>query len=267
MRGVRPGCVGIAHWRRRFRRFLGKTATASGLLKRKHQPNTRMKPNHARRTTGAFTGWDLLIVIVTVVLFLGVFLPFLARPRGGTASRINCISQLKQIGLAFRMWSNDNGESFPMRLSTQSTNGGTMEFNLTGEVWRHFQMISNELNTPKVLACNEDKKRSRTSDWSVFTNNSHLSYFVGLDADETMPQTILSGDRNLTSPTIQPVKGVLNVTANDRIEWTKAIHNQQGNVGLGDSSAHQYTPGLIHRQFQSVFVSTTQGVHRIALPE
>jgi hypothetical protein len=29
-----------------------------------------------------------------------------------------------------------------------------------------------------------------------------LSYFVGLDADETIPQTILAGDRNLVGKTI-----------------------------------------------------------------
>jgi len=214
-----------------------------------------------------FTGWDLLICVVTVVLFLGVFLPVLARPRGRGVPRITCISNLKQIGLAFRIWANDHGEKFPMALTVAETNGGTMDFNLTGEVWKHFQIISNELVTPKILACNEDKKRSRTSDWSVFTNNSHLSYFVGLDADETMPQTILSGDRNLTSPTIKPVRGVLNVTAKDQVEWTKAIHDQAGNVGLGDGSAAQLTQQSLNKQFQAAFNSTTQAVHRIALPE
>jgi len=104
-------------------------------------------------------------------------------------------------------------------------------------------------------------------DWSLFTNNSHLSYFVGLDADETKPQTILSGDRNLISATIMPLKGVLNVTTKDQIEWTKAIHNQAGNVGLGDGSAHQSTTPTLNKQFQAAFNSTTQAVHRIALPE
>ena len=142
-----------------------------------------------------------------------------------------------------------------------------MDFNLTGEVWKHFQIVSNELVTPKVLACSEDKKRSRTSGWSVFTNNSHLSYFVGLDADETMPQTILTGDRNVISPTVKPVKGVLNITPNDRVEWTKAIHNQAGNFGLADGSASQATSIQISKQFQAAVVSTTQAVYRIALPE
>jgi hypothetical protein len=221
-----------------------------------------MKPQHATGRRGGFTKWDLLIVVVAVTMVLGFLL--MPRPGGGKAkaSRINCISNLKQIGLAFRMWSNDNGEKFPM-----ATNSGTMEFNLTGEVWRHFQAISNEVNTPKVFVCALDKQRSRPADWRDFTNNSHLSYLAGLDADETKPQTILSGDRNLTSATVKPVNGVLNLTTSDRLEWTKKIHNQNGNIGLGDGSAQQVTSESLNRQLQAAFLSTTQAVHRLALPE
>lgn len=226
-----------------------------------------MKPNHARRRTGGFTGWDLLICVVTAVLGATFFLTWSARGCKAPATRINCVSNLKQIGLAFRMWANDHDEKFPMQLSASGTNGGTMEFNLSGEVWRHFQIISNEINTPKVFVCQEDKKRSRTGDWGAFSNNSHLSYFVGLDADETMPQTILSGDRNVISPTVKPVKGVLNITTNDRVEWTKAIHKEAGNIGLADGSASQATSLQLSKQFQVALVSTTQAVHRLALPE
>jgi prepilin-type processing-associated H-X9-DG protein len=190
------------------------------------------------------------------------------RPIGckAKASRINCVSNLKQIGLAFRMWSNDHGEKFPMQSSMFGTNGGTMEFNLTGAVWRHFQMLSNELNTPKVLVCPDDKARSRITDWPSLTNNSHLSYFVGLDGDETRPQTILSGDRSLTG-TIKPIKGVLLMSTNNRITWTSEIHKNAGNIALADGSAHQFTTPALARQFQAVFASTTQAVHRLALPE
>jgi hypothetical protein len=165
------------------------------------------------------------------------------------------------------MWANDHDEKFPMQLSVSGTNGGTMDFNLTGEVWRHFQITSNEINTPKVFFCSDDMKRSRTGDWNAFTNNSHLSYFVGLDADETMPQTILSGDRNLASTTVKAEKGVFSVTANDRVEWTKAIHKEAGNVGLADGSASQCTPDHLNRQFQAAFQSTFQAVQRLAIPE
>jgi len=228
-----------------------------------------MNTNSSKRigsATRGFTGWDLLICVVTVVLFLGVFLPVLIKPKNRRSERIICVSNLKQIGLAFRMWSNDHYDRFPVVVAAAETNGGTMDFNLTGDVWRHFQVISNELNTPKVLVCPKDN-RKKVVDWGPFTNNAHLSYFVGLDADETKPQTILSGDRNLISATIKPLKGVLNVTTNDHVEWTKAIHNQAGNFALADGSAQQIAPYHLNKQFQAAFNSTTQAVHRIALPE
>ena len=222
-----------------------------------------MRLKHSTRTKSrAFTGWDLLICVVTVVLLLGFLLPAMTKQRG-SSNRINCVSNLKQIGLAFRMWSNDKGDKFPMH----NTNGGTMEFCLTGEVWRHFSIISNELNTPKMLVCATDTARQRVSNFAQFTNNSHLSYFVGLDAEETMPQTILTGDRNIISPTVKPVKGVLSISTNNRVEWTKAMHNQAGNVGLADGSASQATSAQLNKQFQAAAISTTQAVYRIALPE
>jgi prepilin-type processing-associated H-X9-DG protein len=154
-----------------------------------------------------------------------------------------------------------------MQLPSDSSNGGTMEFNLTGEVWRHFRILSNELSTPKVLACASDAARQPVSSFDEFTNNSHLSYFVGLDATEFRPQTILAGDRNLTSTMIKSVKGVLNLATNDSVEWSKAMHNQAGNIALADGSVSQATAMQLNRQFQAAINSTTQAVYRIALPE
>ena len=224
-----------------------------------------MKPNHAKPARGGFTGWDLLICVVTVVLLAGVLLPALVRPRRG-GTHINCVSSLKQIGLAFRMWANDHGDKFPMQSSALDTNGGTIEFNLTGDVWRHFQVLSNELSTPKILACQSDN-RTRVTDWGNFTNNSHLSYFVGLDADETKPQSILSGDHNVTTSKVKPVNGVLTLSAGDSLEWTTGMHNKNGNVGLADGSVAQLTIDNLNKQLQAAVKSTGQSVHRLALPE
>src|SRR5712664_326411 len=90
----------------------------------------------------AFTVWDLLIVLVTVALvpfFLPILVPIRCRV---PAARIHCVSNLKQVGLGFRIWSNDHAEKFPMATSTN--NGGSLEFVANGEVYRHFLAISNE---------------------------------------------------------------------------------------------------------------------------
>jgi prepilin-type processing-associated H-X9-DG protein len=225
-----------------------------------------MKPIHARRTTGGFSGWDALIVVGTVGLAIAV-LPALLRPGRGKASRISCVSQLKQVGLAYRMWSNDNQERFPWSVAPSPTNTGTLPFATSTNVWLHFQAISNEVNTPRVFVCPDDKQRTRVAGWDAFTNNSHLSYFLGMDADETKPQTILTGDRNLsTSNTL--LIGFVRLSANAALDWTKAIHQGQGNVGFADGSVSQINNShALDRQFQAASISLTQAVLQFSFPQ
>ena len=225
-----------------------------------------MKPNHAQRNRQGITIVEVLVCVVVVVLLLGFLLP----RSGGEkfkASRISCVSRLKQIGLASRMWANDNPGQFPWQVSMTASNPGTQEFALTGDVWKHFLAISKELNNPKILACPSDKSRTPVSDWASFTNNAHLSYFVGLDASEVFPQSILSGDRNLTVSN-KAAQGILFLKPGDTLGWTKALHEGQGNFGLGDGSVQQINSGhSANRQLEAAFQSATQSVIRISLPQ
>jgi hypothetical protein len=68
--------------------------------------------------------------------------------------------------------------------------------------------------------------------------NSNISFFVGVDASETNPQLILSGDRNITNGT--PIKnGILEVSSNQPAGWAAEMHNKVGNVALSDGSLQQ----------------------------
>lgn len=203
---------------------------------------------------------------MAVVLFLVVLLiPVLPR-KNTTSSRITCVSHLKQVGLAFRMWSNDHGDKFPWDVAAIATNGpGTKEFAASAEVWRHFQVISNELNTPRILVCPHDKERNKVTDFAAL-NNSHISYFIGLSADETKPQTILSGDRNLTAGG-KLLQGTISLSTNAVLGWTSFHHIDSGNIALADGSAIQTTPESVNKQLQSAFLSTTQSVLRFAFPQ
>lgn len=203
-------------------------------------------------------------LVCAAVLALLVFL-ILPAGRGSnvTSSRISCVNHLKQIGLAFRMWSNDHGEKFPWDVPVGR--GGTKDFAATGEAWRHFQAISNELSNPKVLACPNDPKRTRVADFAAL-NNSHVSYFIGLSADETRPQTILSGDRNIAVSN-KLLSGVVTVETNIVLNWTSDLHINAGNLALADGSASQMNNRSVLMQLQSAFLSTTQSVFRFVFPQ
>jgi len=54
-----------------------------------------------------------------------------------------------------------------------------------------------------VLICPQDERRPAANFTTDFKDNTHLSYFVGVSADDYHPKSILGGDRNL-SPGARP---------------------------------------------------------------
>jgi hypothetical protein len=149
---------------------------------------------------------------------------------------------MKQIGLAFRTWSLDNNDRFPMQVSV--TNGGTMELITSGVVYGHFEVMSNELSTPKILLCPNDEKRNCATNFGVDLRDTNLSYFVNTDATNGDGSSLLSGDRNIT--TRAPASSrLVPLTMADTIAWTKDIHSQKGRLGFGDGRVDSFSNGSV----------------------
>jgi prepilin-type processing-associated H-X9-DG protein len=191
-----------------------------------------MKP-FVRRPSGAFTLSETLVIAVVLALVVAFVLPALL-PARRRSSRVGCINNIKQVGLAFRIWSGDNGDRFPMQVSI--TNGGTMEVVPKSTVFPHFQVMSNELNTPRILVCPRDSKR--TGAWSFATNlsDSQISYFVGVDAEPTRTNMLLVGDRNVALNGRAVPHGLVSLATNSPVGWTKETHVNHGNVAMVDGS-------------------------------
>jgi prepilin-type N-terminal cleavage/methylation domain-containing protein len=186
----------------------------------------------------AFTVLELLVVVVVVLVLAGLLLPANTHPRI-KAVRINCVNNLKQVGLAFRLWGGDHNDLYPMQYFTNQT--GALLFADAADGFRYFQVMSNELSTPKILICPADKKRTAATNFSGDFTGNRISYFVGLDANETThPSTFLSGDCNITNG-LKPINGVLELTTNQNIGWTGEIHGHAGNLGVADGSVQQVT--------------------------
>jgi hypothetical protein len=145
---------------------------------------------------GAIAGLVCACLLVPILILTGMLLPALTRAKG-RAQRINCVNNLKQIGLAFRTWELDNNEQFPFNVSTNK--GGTLELCLPGEdgfdqnSWLHFQVMSNELSTPKILLCPADATKQAASDFDhLHALNVTYQVHSGAEVSDANPQLILA---------------------------------------------------------------------------
>jgi type II secretory pathway pseudopilin PulG len=218
-----------------------------------------MKPRFAPRPTAAMTLVELVVVLSILAILLALLLPTLA-PAHGTRQRINCVNNLKQIGLSYRIWSGDNLDKYPFEVSV--TNGGTKELLFGRNAWLNFLVMSNELSTPKILICPEDLIHQPPATNFSAQLAGHLSYFVGLDAAETHPQTMLSGDANFQINGVPVKSGILEITSNTPIAWTRERHRLSGNIVLADGSVQTLSNAELPNQIPQTGLAT----NRLAIP-
>ena len=72
----------------------------------------------------AFTLIELLCVMAIIGVLAALLLPVLSQGKA-RAQRIQCVSNLRQAGLAFHSFAHDHNGRFPMQISTNA--GGSME--------------------------------------------------------------------------------------------------------------------------------------------
>jgi hypothetical protein len=110
------------------------------------------------------------LMMLMVAPTAAILLPALAKAKS-KAQQINCVNNLKQIGLAARIYSGDNKETFPP----------------------NFLSMSNELNTPRILVCPADSQHTPANSWADFDPRRNVTYEYlkpGIAENQAMGQVI-----------------------------------------------------------------------------
>src|SRR5580658_2386226 len=169
-----------------------------------------MRPT-PRHKSEAFTRIELMVVVAIVFVLVSMLVP---SPRvHSKVQRISCVNNLKQIGVSYYVWANDHNGHFPA--SESVTNGGWREFLTNADqgflCWTNYAIMADEMGrSTRIVLCPADERKPagefiggpRTGiapDDPDFKDNRSLSYFVGVSANDSQPQSLRAGDRNLGS--------------------------------------------------------------------
>lgn len=182
----------------------------------------------ARKQEG-MTLIELMVVIALIALLAGLYLPAINRTKA-KGVQVKCLGNLRQIGLAYRLFADDHKNSYPMEISLFE--GGTRDFVTSGNTAKHFQVLSNYLDKTKLLVCPADKLLPADS-WPTLLN-TNVSYFAGLDANYGNATHFLAGDRNIAVD-LAGNSSIVWLNVGEQVSWTQEMHQGEGNVLFADN--------------------------------
>jgi hypothetical protein len=85
------------------------------------------------------------------------------------AMRNKCVNNMKQLGLAARVWAVDNGDVFPTDILS----------------------MTNEMSTPKILFCPADTEHSAADSFANYTSANCSYQYLAPGANELDPERVL----------------------------------------------------------------------------
>jgi len=147
------------------------------------KPSFRTQP--IPRTSAGFTLIELLVVIAIIAILASLLLPALSASRN-KAWRIQCASQMRQLGLGISLFANDKADHFPPAGYGNAANNGQLAWD--SWIYRYIGGAASDsaIDTgltptafsPKIEKCPADRIPTATSDpqWGWVTFGLRRTY-------------------------------------------------------------------------------------------
>ena len=168
------------------------------------------------KTQKGFTLIELLVVIAIIGILASMLLPALAKAKT-RANRIKCVSNIKQVGGAYKAFASDNSDRMPWLLETkdataQSGGAGAGWVRQTSTLLGQ-SAIKAAVGSAKILVSPLDPDRQGVNDGidlntvSAIDDNGHSYGAVNgannsdsKGSDESRPASVLTVTRNIVGP-------------------------------------------------------------------
>ena len=206
--------------------------TGAGSASRRRSPASEVR--------GGFTLVELLVVLAVIALLAALLLPALSKAKE-SARATQCLNQMRQLGMAVRLYADENGDTFPRSEHSAFANGELpWERSIAPLLGSSTTAWTNLLTG--LYHCPSDK---RTTPWSYGLN---VYYELGPDDDYTgKPQTwrrltqvphpsatLLSAENNSSADHLMPEFWYSQA---DAVDLASTRHKGRANYTFADGHA------------------------------